>query len=342
MARVHVLTAAVLFGTTGTAQALGPNIEPLAVGSARIVVGAALLAAVALLMGRNDARTSLRSSSRARLGSRSPREAGASSRRARLGSRSPREAGASSRRARLGSGDRRLVLLAGGFVAAYQASFFAAVADTGVAVGTVVALGSAPAFTGLFGRVFAGERLERRWFAATALACAGVCLLTLGGGSGGQVSAPGIGLALAAGAGYAGYAVIGKHLLDRGGTPEGVMAAVFGTGAVILLPALALTDTGELLTVNGLVLAGYLGAVTTALAYVLFAKGLQRIGASETATLTLAEPVTAMALGFLVLGERPGAAAVAGAALVLAGLALLALRFERRTWAAARPAEAPA
>jgi drug/metabolite transporter, DME family len=296
MARIHVLIAAVLFGTTGTAQALGPDIEPLAVGSARIVAGAALLMLVALAAGR----------------------------------------------VRLGSGDRRLILLAGAFVAVYQASFFAAVADTGVAVGTVVALGSAPAFTGVFGRLFAGERLAGRWFAATALACAGVCLLTLGGGSGGEVSAPGVGLALAAGAAYAGYAVIGKHILDGGGTPEGVMAAVFGTGALILLPALFLIDTGELLTEDGLALAGYLGAVTTALPYILFAKGLERIGASETATLTLAEPVTAMALGFLVLGERPGAVAVAGAALVLAGLALLAVRFEAGRRLGTRPAEAPA
>ena len=72
------------------------------------------------------------------------------------------------------------------------------------------------------------------------------------------------------------------------------MAAVFGSGAVALLPALALVDTGDLLTANGLALAAYLGVVTTTLAYILFAKGLQRIGASETATLTLAEPVTAM------------------------------------------------
>ena len=117
---------------------------------------------------------------------------------------------------------------------------------------------------------------------------------------------------------------------------------MFGTGAVALLPALALVDTGDLLTANGLVLAAYLGVVTTTVAYILFAKGLQRIGASETATLTLAEPVTAMALGFAVLGERPGAAAVAGAALVLAGLALLAVRLDRRPTSAPRTAEAPA
>jgi DME family drug/metabolite transporter len=59
---------------------------------------------------------------------------------------------------------------------------------------------------------------------------------------------------------------------------------------------------------------------------VLFARGLGRIGAGETATLTLAEPLTAAALGVVALGERPGLAAAAGAALVLGGLALLALR----------------
>ena len=120
------------------------------------------------------------------------------------------------------------------------------------------------------------------------------------------------------------------------------MAAVFGTGAIILLPTFAMTPTGELLSAGGLTLAVYLGAVTTALAYILFAKGLRQICASEAATLTLAEPVTAMALGFLVLGERPGAVAVLGAALVLAGLAVLALRFERRMGAAPRAAKAPA
>jgi DME family drug/metabolite transporter len=67
---------------------------------------------------------------------------------------------------------------------------------------------------------------------------------------------------------------------------------------------------------------------------VLFARGLERTGASETATLTLAEPLTAAALGVIALGERPGLAAAAGAALVMGGLAVLALHRERRVAAA--------
>ena len=291
-ARTQVLLAAVLFGTTGTAQAVGPTLDPLAVGAARIAVGAVLLAAIALLCGA----------------------------------------------VRVGAGPRA-VLLAGACVAVYQASFFAALDQTGVAVGTVVAIGSAPAFAGLFARAFAGEPLRGRWAAATGLACAGVCLLVLGGGgaAGGKVSTAGVGLALVAGAGYAGYAVATKRMLAAGGAPEAIMATVFGVGALMLLPVFALVPAGGLLTPGGVALALYLGAIPTALAYILFARGLEQIGAGETATLTLAEPLTAAILGVIALGERPSVTAAAGAALVLGGLAALALRPAR-----ARPATTPA
>lgn len=279
MARLQVICAALLFGTTGTAQVLGPSAPSVVVGASRVVLGGALLLAFATL----------------------------------------------ARRLRVG-GPPALVLLAGVCVAVYQVSFFAAIADTGVAVGTVAALGSAPVWAGLLARRFAGERLDRRWAAATALAAVGVGVLILGGSSGGDVSAPGVGLALVAGAGYAGYAVAGKRMLDAGGTPEGVMAAVFAAGGLLLLPVLILGPTSELAGPGGLAMVLYIAAVPTALAYVLFARGLERIGAGETATLTLAEPLTATLLGVLVLGERPGAAAVFGGACVLAGLGLLALR----------------
>ena len=295
MARLQVICAALLFGTTGTAQVLGPSASSVVVGASRVVLGGALLLAFAAL----------------------------------------------ARRLRVG-GPTALVLVAGVCVAVYQVSFFAAIADTGVAVGTVAALGSAPVWAGLLARRFAGERLDRRWAAATGLASLGVGVLILGGSSGGDVSAPGVGLALVAGAGYAGYAVAGKRMLDAGGTPEGVMAAVFAAGGLLLLPVLILGPTGELAGPGGLAMVLYIAAVPTALAYVLFARGLERIGAGETATLTLAEPLTATLLGVLVLGERPGAAAALGGVCVLSGLALLALRSPGPARPTLRPAEAGA
>ena len=90
-----------------------------------------------------------------------------------------------------------------------------------------------------------------------------------------------------------------------------------------------MADLDWLASPDGLAMAVWLGAIPTALAYLLFAHGLRLLPASEMAALTLAEPVTAAALGAIVLGERPGAPAVAGIALVIAGLAVLALRGQR-------------
>lgn len=282
MPRLLVLLAAVLFGTTGTAQALGPEASPLAVGSARIAVGAVLLAiAAALVRG---------------------------------------VAGGAWSKGALGA--------AAVGIAGYQLCFFAAVSDTGVAVGTVVALGSAPALSGLLARVANGTPLDARWAACTALATVGVVVLVLSG-SDARVSPPGVLLALGAGLSYAAYTVASKRLLDDGHPPEAVMARGFGLAAVALLPVLVVKG-GDVASVDGVALALYLGAIPTALAYVLFARGLKHISAGETATLTLAEPLTAAALGVLVLDERPGALAIAGAVLVLAGLVALAAPGGRR------------
>jgi drug/metabolite transporter, DME family len=281
MARLQVLPAALCFATTGTAQALGPDgTDPVGVGAARILVGGALLVAVAVIT--------------------------------RGGIRGPRWA-------------RGPVLAAVAAVAVYQLAFFAAVADTGVAVGTIVALGSAPTLAGLFEWLLERRRPEPRWTAATALACGGVALLALSGGEA-SVSVPGVALAVVAGGSYATYTIAAKRLLSAGHAPEAVMAAAFGLGALALLPALALSTPDWLLHADGIGLALFLGVIPTALAYVLFARGLRRLSASETATLTLAEPLTAGALGALVLAEPMTAMSAAGAGLVLAGLLALAIR----------------
>jgi DME family drug/metabolite transporter len=205
-------------------------------------------------------------------------------------------------------------------VAAYQLTFFAAVDETGVAVGTVVALGSGPVFAGLLAR----EPLTARWATATALAVAGVAVL-VAAGTAAHIRPGGVALALGAGLSYATYTVAAKRLLTEHG-PEAVMARLFGIGAVLLTPVLAVRGLGEVGSLGGLAMAAYLGVVPTAVAYVLFARGLRHLPAGEVATLTLAEPLTATALGAVVLGERPGAVALVGVALVLAGLGVLAVR----------------
>lgn len=292
VARALVLLAAVLFGTTGTAQALGPDSStPLTVGAGRIVVGGALLGVLVLT-------------------------------------------GNSLRR----HWPRRLVVLSGIGVAVYQLAFFRAVAETGVAVGAIVAIGSGPVFAGLLERLVDGRWPDRRWLAATVLATTGVGVLTLASTSEASLSLTGIALALVSGAGYATYTVVAKRLLRLGHEPIPVMGVSFGLGAVLLLPVLVLGDTAWLRTGDGLALVLYLGIVPTALAYVLFARGLRQLDASEVTTLVLAEPLTATLLGAIVLDERVGAAGAVGACLVLAGLVVLAAPGRARR---PEPAEVP-
>ena len=126
-------------------------------------------------------------------------------------------------------------------------------------------------------------------------------------------------------------------MLGTGHAPETVMAGAFGLGAVFLLPVLAITGAGWIVEPGGAALIVFLGVVPTAVAYLLFARGLKRLSAAETATLTLAEPLTATLLGVIVLSERLAAPAAVGAALILAGLLVLAAPDVRR-----RPVTVPA
>ena len=68
---------------------------------------------------------------------------------------------------------------------------------------------------------------------------------------------------------------------------------------------------------------GYLGLVSTGIAYLLFSHALRHLSGATGVTLALAEPVAAFALAVVVVGERPGWAAFAGLGLVLMGLVLV-------------------
>jgi len=212
-------------------------------------------------------------------------------------------------------------------MAAYQPLFFGAVATTGVALGTIVAIGSAPILAGALAWFVRGERPSSRWVVATVLAILGTALLIAGESEGGATF-EGVALALGAGAAYAVYVVASKGLLTTH-KPDAVIAVVFGLSALILLPVLIFAEFDWVFTTGGAITVVYLGLVATAVAYVLFVRGLNLLPVGSTVTMSLAEPLTAAALGVIVLGERLGSAAVLGALLLLAGLAIIGLQPSR-------------
>lgn len=279
-----MLLAAVLFGTTGTAQALGPDgTTPLGVGAVRLAVGG--LALLLLLDGRSRAVALWRT-----------------------------PAG----------------LACGACVALYQVCFFAAVDRAGVALGTLVTIGSGPVVAGLLGAVLLRERPERSWLVATGTCVAGLALLCLAGGDV-RADAAGLLLALTSGSAYAAYTVAAKHLMTAGAASGTVMASAFSLGGLLLVPLLLTQPLAWTVSRDGAALALYLGLVATAAAYVLFGRGLAVLPAGPVTTLVLAEPLVATALGVGLLGERLPTAGLAGAGLVLVGLALQGVAATRRS-----------
>lgn len=221
----------------------------------------------------------------------------------------------------------RLTLLLGAVaVAGYPLSFYPAVAHAGVAVGTVITLGSAPVFTGLLAWVLERSRPTGRWVVATIAAVIGCAVLVLGPdlvGASAPVHPAGALLALVAGFSYALYTIIAQRLIRRGHTSGAVMGTMFAGGGLCVLPVVLATGTAWLATVDGALVALHLALFTVFLAYWLFGHGLRHTSASTATTLSLAEPAVAALLGVALVGERLPLVSWSGLVILALGLAVL-------------------
>lgn len=222
---------------------------------------------------------------------------------------------------RLGLFKRRETYLSAVFIAAYQLTFFAGVLKTGVATGTMVAIGSAPIFAGLYSYLRYRENPGRTWLFATTISIMG-CILLIAGGGNLRANGGGILLTLIAGFSYAMYIANSKHLL-KDDAPETVTSGIFLVAALLLVPVLLTQDLSWLLTWRGAAVAMHLGVFTTAVAFLLFSIGLSRISFPAAVTLSLAEPITASLLGVFLLGEKLTAVSTMGLAMVFIGLVIL-------------------
>jgi DME family drug/metabolite transporter len=223
------------------------------------------------------------------------------------------------------------LLIGGVGVAAYQPGFFAGTERLGVALGTIIALGSGPLFAGLL-ELALGQRPSSLWLMATLMAIVGGSLLVFSGTSETKFSALGLVGALTGGLGYALYAVVTKRLILRGVEATLASAWQFSIGAVVLLPLLVAQPLEWLTTGSGIVMALHLGVLATGLAYLLYGFGLRSLDTATTTTLTLAEPVTASLIAVAVLDERLRPRGWVGAVIVLAGLALAGGGVRWRGW----------
>lgn len=240
----------------------------------------------------------------------------------------------------------RLVSLGAVAVAVYPLAFYSSMHLSGVAVGTVVSIGSAPVAAALIERFADRKPLSRQWILGALLGVGGAVLLSLAGhasagpglGADPWTSTAGILLGLLAGTTYALYSWAAHRLTGQGLTARAAMGAVFGVGGLLLMPVLALTGAPLLESWRSVGVGAYMAAVPMFAGYLLFGWGLARVGASTATSISLLETVVAAVLAVLVVGERLPALGWLGAAVVLASLFILTPRPKRPRPAPARAA----
>jgi drug/metabolite transporter (DMT)-like permease len=178
-----------------------------------------------------------------------------------------------------------------------------------------------PAVVVLLSRIFFGEPLTTRRLAALTAALAG-CMLTAGAGlQGGQTR--GILLILVAMVLLSVSILISAAILRE--LPELGSLAFVHTGIAVASTMVALSAGG--LALGGgsraIVIAVALGLVATALPVTLFLIGIKWIGPARAAIYSTVEPLLAVSLAAIVLGEHLGGLQVVGGLLVVVGVVWL-------------------
>jgi DME family drug/metabolite transporter len=220
------------------------------------------------------------------------------------------------------AGLRRVLLTGAGF-AVYQTAYYAAIPRAGLAVATVVTLGTGPILIALGSWLFLREPLSLWGSFLILVSLVGLVLLVSPSGAV-PVSATGVGLALLSAGGYAAVTLLSRASRS---TDDPVDAALggFAVAAVLVLPLAALegllSTTGHWAETAGLL--AFLAAFPTALAYVAFFAGLRAIRATTASMIALVEPVAAAALGVAVLREHLTLRAYAGGLLLLVAVVAL-------------------
>jgi len=291
---VYVLAASLLWGTTGTAAALAPDVGSLAVGAAAMGIGGLLQAATGFRV--------------------------VNARRA--------EIAAQWRTLALAAGSVAVYPLA--FYTSMRLAGVAVGTVVSLGAGPVAAaviervvdrrpltrrwvLGATAALLGVVALAVA----------RSGAAASGNARSVSDGSTSGAHPVWGIALGLLAGLTYALYSWGAVRMMRRGLPSRPVMGAIFGLGGVLLMPVLLLTGAPILATGHNLATVAYLAVVPMFLGYALFGRGLAVVSAATATTLSLLEPAVAAVIAVLVLHEGLSPLGWVGMAVMVASLVML-------------------
>jgi len=215
-------------------------------------------------------------------------------------------------------------LLAGGglLLAITWVTFFLSIRLSSVALG-LLAHSTFPVFTVCLEPLLLGGPFSRRNLLLALLLPVGVYLLAPSL-DWQDAAFQGILWGVFSGFTFALLTIVNRRLAGRLG--GGWIAAVQnGTAALLLMPFLFLLDFPAP-GLKDILLLVLLGLLCTALAHSLFNGGLRHISAQAGGIIALLEPMYAVILAFLLLGQKPAGRTLLGGALILAGALAVTLR----------------
>src|SRR5436309_1730191 len=203
-------------------------------------------------------------------------------------------------------------------------------ADPNVTAGTAaLIIASAPAFIAIFAVPLLKERVGRLPSVGIAVAFAGLAVMILftRPESAFQFRASEGAIAVLPPAVFSAlYAVLGKSYLRRY-PPFTFVAWTLLLGTVLLVPLLIATGRSVLADIQAMGLSGwipvlYLGTFPTFVGYGIWFRALERIPAASAGAYIYASTLVAVVGGIVILGESLTLGAIAGGAMVIAGVVL--------------------
>lgn len=208
----------------------------------------------------------------------------------------------------------------------YQMCFILGI-DATLAGNASLLLATSPVWTVLLSAAVGHEEPNGLVFLGSALTLAGMGLVVVGGGNAlgwGWDTLRGDGLMIAAALLWAVYTVgSGQYVRKYGAIRVTAWTLWVGTPLLVMAGAPSLLATSWS-TVPGWVWGGvaYAGILSVGLAYLLWYRGVKRLGNSRTALYSNLVPVAALLTAWLWLHEVPTHLQIGGAAVILGGISL--------------------
>ncbi len=229
---------------------------------------------------------------------------------------------------------RRWALLSGLFLGIHFLAWISSLRYTSVAI-SVVLVQTFPVFVVLGSWLFLRERPTRLAMIGMVVALGGSAAISLGAGGGGESGMTGNVLALIGALGAAGYYLIGSKLRTDIDTLRyvGFVYSVAAAVALTVTLSSGLPMTGFDLRTWLLLFA--IALLPQVIGHTSLNWALKHYSATTVSIFTLAEPIGATLLAFIILRENISRATIWGGLVILAGVALT-LAGERRSSSGAK------